>query len=443
MSFISNLKNKETDSLLIELGTDSVRVVLFSVKKERNQTKEVILKGESGKQLEVPSGFLNPLLSKMNTKMSFSSGSEDVLPISIFKETIRQAIFEAMPARISQNYNKGSLEDLLSIVDKVTIVLSPALAKPRVDDLVFERKENDLPINGNEETEIHSWLKSEMNKKAEEYSSKIGLLPEEIIPIDLKIEEIKIDGYYVNHLTGYGGKTVEFKTVSAMVFAHYLAEIKSIFENRRINSKNTIRITHSAAALGPLIEQKKIKGILMDIQERWTQIFIVDNGIITSIVDINCGNRCFCRAIEDRLGLSENEAVRLEEEYVERRLSESARERIHIIIAETADRWFAKINQQIAITSGIENNSEITNKLFFNNILLFGQGAKLTELKAVIENNWQKLLVSAPSVIVIDPQIITSWLIDIGSQTRYKDLTGRVSSVEDVKTLFGILYDLS
>jgi len=443
MSLILGLKHKETDSLLIELGTEAIRVVLFSVRKNHDQVTEVILKGESEKQLEVPSGFLDPLLSKIHTEMSFSSGSEDVLPISVFKETIRQAIFEAMPVRIPQGYNKSSLEDLLSIVDKVTIILSPALAKSRVDSLVFARKDSNLSIGEKEEIEIQSWLKDEISKKVGEYSMTIGLLPEEIIPIDLKIEEIKIDGYFVNYLAGYSGKTIEFKIISAMIFAHYLAEIKSIFENPKINSKRTIKITHSGAVLGPLIKEKKVNGILMDIQERWTQVFIADNGMITDIIDINCGNRCFCRAIEDRLGLSENEANRLKEEYIERKLSESARERIHIIIAETADRWFAKINQQMAMTNVAGNNSEVVNKLFFNKILLFGRGANLDELKTVIENNWQKLSVSTPSVTVIGPQTIAGWLIDIGSQTRYKGLTGRMSGIKDVKTLFSILYDLS
>jgi len=442
---------KENDSLLIELGTDLVRAILYSIEYDGKMIKAVTVKGEATEELKVPSGYLNPILAKVNTKMSFSSGNDDVLPVIVHKEAIRRVILEAMPISFRDKYSRSSLDVIASLTNKIAVVLSPAMARGRVDELIIDRS-SDLLINGEEEEKTYSWIKSEIKKKTEEDVSSTGLMPEEIVSNDTRIESMKIDGYAVNRLAGYKGKRIEFEVMSLMAFNDYYNELKTIFcdSNAGVKSnfknilcQNKIKITHGGSLMAPIVKAKKITGTIIAIQERWTQVLIANAGVITEIIDINFGDQHFCRAIEDRLGISINEARRLKEDYLSCRLSEKARRAIHEIINEAAGAWFSKIHQQIIVSEETKNEPGVTNRIFSDKIFLMGESATLTELKMVIENNWQEAFVSSPRISVINYRTVIDWLTETNNRMLYKDLTGRVSGSNDIKIICGLLYGLS
>jgi len=443
MRLIGDLFNKEKLSLSIELQAATVKAVLFSIKYKRGRSREVTARGVSEGQLVIPRGTLNPLLSKLNTNSGVSSSDEDLFPASIFKETIKRLIWELMPEKIRRDYDKISFSDLLADISEITVILSPQAVKAGVIEITVTRPDDRSLISEQENARIYAQLKGQAAKEAEEHSIKLGLLPQEIIPVDLLVEETLIDGYSVSHLTGYPGKTVEIKAISAIAPAYYLNDLRSIFDGDKYSNK-TIRISHFGAAIRPLINEKHFNGLIIGVQERWTRLFSVARGVITRIDDINFGDRHISRVLEKQLGLSEKEAVRLKENYIDGKLSEAIRASIHRIFTEAVNELFDQIIKAVpfSINSSKQQLSTI-NKLTPEKIYLFGRGVKLPEFKSVIESNWQNVSASAPEIIIISPKIIIGWLVDTGSRTVYKDLTGRVSSPDDIAVLSACFYGKS
>ena len=356
------LKRKKAETtLLIDVGTETVKALLFEEHSFFSTLRCARVFEESGQKIKI----LGSSLEYFDRYGIFDSRDFET---DVLKKAISRAI---------KNLGKG--EEM----NKSVILGLPAhILKARVIRQSLKREEpKKIIIDEKEEKEIFQEVLERAKRDiCQAYSQQSGILPEDIQFINLKILEIKIDGYRVPAIQKYQGKTLDFIILATFLPNHYLKKIKNIIESLGLTIKAVIQ---NAQGLNSYINENTDK-IFLDIGGTITQIFLVKGGVLEKIDEFPIGGQIFSKAISEKLGLRETEARILKERYSKRELSKESSERIKEIIWFPCQIWFRNLKLKL---------KEMTARHPLPlNIILFGGGSQLPDVQDILKNgDWESV----------------------------------------------------
>jgi len=360
--FLFGLKRKKAETtLLIDVGTETVKALLFEEHSFFSTLRCARVFEESGQKIKI----LGSSLEYFDRYGIFDSRDFET---DVLKKAISRAI---------KNLGKG--EEM----NKSVILGLPAhILKARVIRQSLKREEpKKIIIDGKEEKEIFQKVLEKAKRNiCQIYSEQSGILPEDIQFINLKILEMKIDGYLVPAIQKYEGKTLDFIILATFLPNYYLKKIKNIIESLGLTIKAVIQ---NAQGLNSYINENTDK-IFLDIGGTITQIFLVKGGVLEKIDEFPIGGQIFSKAISEKLGLRETEARILKERYSKRELSKESSERIKEIIWFPCQIWFRNLKLKL---------KEMTARHPLPlNIILFGGGSQLPDVQDILKNgDWESV----------------------------------------------------
>jgi len=360
--FLFGLKRKKAETtLLIDVGTETVKALLFEEHSFFSTLRCARVFEESGQKIKI----LGSSLEYFDRYGIFDSRDFET---DVLKKAISRAI---------KNLGKG--EEM----NKSVILGLPAhILKARVIRQSLKREEpKKIIIDEKEEKEIFQKVLERAKRNiCQIYSEQSGILPEDIQFINLKILEMKIDGYLVPAIQKYEGKTLDFIILATFLPNYYLKKIKNIIESLGLTIKAVIQ---NAQGLNSYINENTDK-IFLDIGGTITQIFLVKGGVLEKIDEFPIGGQIFSKAISEKLGLRETEARILKERYSKRELSKESSERIKEIIWFPCQIWFRNLKLKL---------KEMTARHPLPlNIILFGGGSQLPDVQDILKNgDWESV----------------------------------------------------
>lgn len=343
--FISKKKNKE-NAVLLDIGTET--------------TKALLLEDDSRK--------IKVLGSSMEYFDRYGVFDSRDFEADILKKTISKTI-----------------ESLNKKTDRPIILgLPPTILKARVASQGLIRNNSEKIIDEKEEKKIYQKALEDCKKIiSEAYSREFGILASDIQFINLKIQEIKIDGYRVSNIRKYHGRVMDFKVLATFLPKYYLEKMEKIVESAGLKVGS---INQEAEGLN-VYSQERPDGIFLDIGGSITQVFLTRNGILEKIGEFGQGGQIFSKAISETLGLTEQEARILKERYSRGELTRETSERVKDILTPALQIWFENLKLKLKeITEG---------NLLPWNIIIFGGASQLPEIKKVLKSgDWKGLLFS-------------------------------------------------
>ena len=374
--FPFRLKRKKAETtLLIDVGTETVKALFF-----KEQGQEIKILGSSLEYFDRygifdSRDFETDVLKKAISRAVQNLGGNDNksiilgLPAHILKaRVIHQSLKREEPKKIMGDEPKGSS---LSVARARVTKEHSFFSTPRFARVIDEKEEKEI---------FQKVLEKAKRNICQIYSEQSGILPEDILFIDLKILEIKIDGYLVPAIQKYEGKTLDFIILATFLPNHYLKKIKNIIESLGLTIKAVIQ---NAQGLNFYIDKTADK-IFLDIGGTITQIFLVKGGVLEKIDEFPMGGQIFSKAISEKLGLREAEARILKERYSKRELSKESSDRIKEIISFPSQVWFRNLKLKL---------KEMTARRPLPlNIILFGGGSQLPDVQDILKNGeWESV----------------------------------------------------
>ena len=359
-------KRNKTIFLILDIGTEAVKVLVVK--------KEFI---KSNKNLFDRKRFRKTILGS-SIQYFEKYGIFD--SVDIEKDILKKAILKAMDEAY-RNFvffsEKNERERNRSWRGWPIIVnLPPSILKARIFSIKFLRK-NLAKISKIEKNNVYEKIfRNAKEKISLEFKEKYGILPIEIEWIEMKVTQIKINGYLVPDIENYNGRDFEFKILAIFALKNYLKRIRDIFKELGLN---VLKIVHIAMVLPFILEDGRKDGVFMDIGGDISQIFLVKNGFLESIAEIEFGGRTFSLQLSDDLGIDEETAKNLKEEYSNKFLSSESSRKIKEIFRLSKRNWSFQLKNKF---------EEINiNRFFYLNVFVFGGGSFLPEIKEILGKN--------------------------------------------------------
>jgi len=377
--FLFGLKRKKAETiLLIDVGTETVKALLF-----KEQGQEIKILGSSLEYFDRYGIFDTSPGSASTLSRTEWVDSRD-FETDVLKKTISRAIKNLGKG---EEMNKSAILGLPAHILKARVIRQslkreePKKIMGKEDKSSFSPVAKARVIDEKEEKEIFQKVLEKAKRNiCQIYSEQSGILPEDIQFINLKILEMKIDGYLVPAIQKYEGKTLDFIILATFLPKHYLKKIKNIIESLGLTIKAVIQ---NAQGLNFYIDKTADK-IFLDIGGTITQIFLVKGGVLEKIDEFPIGGQIFSKAISEKLGLREAEARILKERYSKGELSKESSERIKEIIWFSSQVWFRNLKLKL-------KEMAARHPLPLN-IILFGGGSQLPDVQDILKNgDWESV----------------------------------------------------
>ncbi|XOB41613.1 MAG: cell division FtsA domain-containing protein [Candidatus Nealsonbacteria bacterium] len=427
---ISFLKPKKKGEyfLVLDIGTEAVKAIIFSLSEKKD--KKITILGNS--------------LSYFDSYGLFDSQDFEA---DVVKKTISKTIKEAQE-KVNQKPSEAEPseagdETKSQRPPNLTLLELPAnILKGRIAFQSFKRKNSQSIIDKKEKEVIYQKILSKaQNEISQIFATESGILPKDVHFINLKILEIKIDGYVVPVLQGYDGKNLDFRILAIFLPKYYLENIKKIiqaliptdfYRDKYIQEDFTkneegLEILHLAEALPYFFTRRVVDGIFLDVGGNLTQIFLVNNGKLNNVDEFEIGGKTFSQALSQSLGIEISEARVLKENYSKGELSEEVRKRVREIFSQSLGDWFKNLKLKLKTQSIFGRGRKSGGVLLPSTFFLFGGGSQLPEIQEILEEgNWEDFsFFTPPKVKFIYPNDLRN----------IEDITKKLNSPQDIPAL--------
>lgn len=288
----------------------------------------------------------------------------------------------------------------------VLLGLPPNIFVSRVISQPYKRKEKGLIGEKEKEEILKDVLEKGKKKISQIYASEKGILPRDLQFLEIRILEIRIDGYPVPDILNYEGENLDFRLLASFFPKHYLSgEISPISLIKEMGFEISGIIPEAESLISLLVQNPE--GIFLDIGGEVTQIFLAKDGIFEQISEFNKGGKDFSQVLSERLGLDEFSARDLKRRYAKRDLSEESRRRIRQFFEEISQNWFNNLKEKL---------KEMSSGIFPSEFFIFGGGAILPEIEEMlVQGDWKGISFAFPPKV----KFITSKdLINVEDATK-------------------------
>lgn len=378
-------ERKKQNFLVIDIGSRGVRGLILEKENGKNKVKK--FSSETFKKFSTfqTSSFEDDVFKKAFSKILIELGLEnDSLPMT----TLIGLNPRILKAKIT-NFSVRK-DDYKKMIEKDKKILESILDKAQQETIKnFIKHDNELLIND------------------------FQIIRKNII-------ERKISGYKVDSVKSHNGKSFSFKVLVIFTLKKYLKIID--FVKTFFNSKNILLVHKIQGIFSWLKNRKKFSGVFIDIGSNFTQIFLLNNGLIEHTLEIKIGADIFTKTLSEKLGLTYEEAENLKIKFSKGDISSNSQKIIQEFLSKPLNFWFNNLKQELKKCC---NDFDL---FLPKNFYIFGGGSLLPGIKKILKNgDWDDLpiLHTSKSVKFILP-----------NDLPVKDESGLLKSPKEVGIIF-------
>lgn len=355
-SFLKFKKEKKENFLILDIGSSGIKGLIL----EKEGRKKRI-KGFASKSFEKFGIFQTTAFEKELLEKTLS-------------EVIKKLELKG------QTLTKKRISKILKL-----IAMNPEILKGRITNVPFKKINSEKVIDKEEEKIILDLILNKAQKKvAERFEENHKIALNEIKVLKKEIIKTKISGYKVSSIFGQKGKIFDFRVLVIFTLKNYL-KIFNLIKKSFISEK-TIFAHEVEGLISWLKDKKNFSGTFIDIGSRFTQIFLVKDGLLKWMGEFEAGGDIFTEALSKNLGLTQKEAEDLKLRFSKGELSSGSKKIIEGILASPLKFWFNKLKQEL---EGCGNKIHF---VFPQDFYLLGGGSLLPGIKKILRNgNWDNL----------------------------------------------------
>lgn len=307
------LKKKDKPFLVLDVGTEAVKSLIVE------KDSEVRILGSGISYLEDEISFNKAILAEEFETEKIKRA---------VKESIKSASVSSLPF-LKRNERLEKLEAILS--------LDPTKVRAQVIEEVSVREDKKQKIKKKEKEVILDYiLKSAREDTFKIGLNKLGLLPEDIEILSLKILDREIEGYSVSDILGCQGKDLTFKILVIFGSRIYLEKIREILNDLDFK---IIKIVHLSQVIESVFSERAKDGFFFDVGGEATQIISLNNSILTGVELFERGGSYFTEAIFEELNLNERDARIFKEKYSNKSLEPEISSKLKEMFSNEKDVW--------------------------------------------------------------------------------------------------------
>jgi len=378
-------ERKKQNFLVIDIGSRGVRGLILEKENGKNKVKK----------------FSSETFKKFSTFQT-NSFEDDV-----FKKAFSKILIEL-----------GLENDSLPMT--TLIGLNPRILKAKITNFSVRKDDYKKMIEKDKKT-----LESILDKAQQETIKNFIKHDNELLINDFQIVrkniiERKISGYKVDFVKSHNGKSFSFKVLVIFTLKKYLKIID--FVKTFFNSKNILLVHKIQGIFSWLKNRKKFSGVFIDIGSNFTQIFLLNNGLIEHTLEIKIGADIFTKTLSEKLGLTYEEAENLKIKFSKGDISSNSQKIIQEFLSKPLNFWFNNLKQELKKCC---NDFDL---FLPKNFYIFGGGSLLPGIKKILKNgDWDDLpiLHTSKSVKFILP-----------NDLPVKDESGLLKSPKEVGIIF-------
>ena len=378
-------ERKKQNFLVIDIGSRGVRGLILEKENGKNKVKK----------------FSSETFKKFSTFQT-NSFEDDV-----FKKAFSKILIEL-----------GLENDSLPMT--TLIGLNPRILKAKITNFSVRKDDYKKMIEKDKKT-----LESILDKAQQETIKNFIKHDNELLINDFQIVrkniiERKISGYKVDSVKSHNGKSFSFKVLVIFTLKKYLKIID--FVKTFFNSKNILLVHKIQGIFSWLKNRKKFSGVFIDIGSNFTQIFLLNNGLIEHTLEIKIGADIFTKTLSEKLGLTYEEAENLKIKFSKGDISSNSQKIIQEFLSKPLNFWFNNLKQELKKCC---NDFDL---FLPKNFYIFGGGSLLPGIKKILRNgDWDDLpiLHTSKSVKFILP-----------NDLPVKDESGLLKSPKEVGIIF-------
>lgn len=378
-------ERKKQNFLVIDIGSRGVRGLILEKENGKNKVKK----------------FSSETFKKFSTFQT-NSFEDDV-----FKKAFSKILIEL-----------GLENDSLPMT--TLIGLNPRILKAKITNFSVRKDDYKKMIEKDKKT-----LESILDKAQQETIKNFIKHDNELLINDFQIIrkniiERKISGYKVDFVKSHNGKSFSFKVLVIFTLKKYLKIID--FVKTFFNSKNILLVHKIQGIFSWLKNRKKFSGVFIDIGSNFTQIFLLNNGLIEHTLEIKIGADIFTKTLSEKLGLTYEEAENLKIKFSKGDISSNSQKIIQEFLSKPLNFWFNNLKQELKKCC---NDFDL---FLPKNFYIFGGGSLLPGIKKILKNgDWDDLpiLHTSKSVKFILP-----------NDLPVKDESGLLKSPKEVGIIF-------
>jgi len=352
-------KPQEKAIIALDLGTENVKVVLFTVEQKQSMSGEII--GKRGIIKGV--GKVHQRLGDMkNTITDIASVIRNA------KEAIRIASQEA-----------GIQPQLL------VMGIAGEFVKGATSTMSHKREDPDSKINiGELRNIVHKLQWKAFADVRRQLSEETGFPEIDVKLIHSSIVDIRIDKYRVTNPLGFQGKEVQMSIFNSFAPLVHYGALQNIADGLGLE---LLSITSEPFALSRCFdfEEGELSAIFIDVGGSVTDIAVVENSTVVGTKMFGIGGRTFTKRLSMELNISFEEAEKLKYAYTADKLEPKSKKIISQIINEDVEVWLEGVVLSMSEFKQIETLP--------SKILLSGGGTYLPEIKDTLNTRkWYKKL---------------------------------------------------
>lgn len=212
--------------------------------------------------------------------------------------------------------------------------------------------------------------------------------------VNSRIQEIKVDGYRVTNPIGFSGREMVIGIFNVYSTEEHLEFLNNIAGKLNLELASIVAEPYAVAQALSAGSNDKISALLLDVGDFTTDITFIQEGKVRFIKTIALGGKIFNQRLSSELCVDNNDAEVIKIKYGNNLLSQTVTKKIARIIKKDMDIWLNALELSLASISKQE--------ILPGDILLYGAGSQLPDLKTALEDGgWRKNL-SLPRRLVVN-----------------------------------------
>lgn len=351
-------------ALILDIGTESVKAVLYEKKEGRT----------------VISAVSREYFDEWRVWDGFFSGKNDIALAAIARASER-----AIRAVVSQA-GKDMVIDLF-------VALPPETSHAGIVTMSFERKDAHPHISKAEEQEILAKGTREGKEIIQKMAQELyGIEPQGLSFLVFRPVFFSIDGYRVSSLRNFNGRRVVWSALGiaarkdVLPQSNFFTSLVHLAKDFKMNfsSPNVIFLAECMANIAALLED----GIYIDIGGKETQVFVIQQKTLVCTFDFPFGASSWVEVIKDDLGILGAESREILERYSRGTLTQETATRLKELLGPSLSEWFH------GLQGGLEK-ADYAGAI--SGIFIFGGGSMVPAIKEVLESSaWQDSFIGSP-----------------------------------------------